>query len=190
MSGIAGVWNLDGRPIERQLIATIASRIAHRGRDGCGIWSDTCVGFAAHVRNNSPPPVDERQPLTDAAGNAIAFDGRLDNRNDLLRQLKSRRITVDSSDAAFVLEAFHMWGRDCFPRLEGEFALALFDSRERQLTLARDPVGCRPLYYWSDGQTLVFASEIKAVLAHPSVPTRANEDLLADYFLRGQLPYD
>ena len=190
MSGIAGVWNLDGRPIERQLITTIASRVAHRGRDRCGVWSDTCVGFASHVRNNSPADVDERQPLTDVAGNAIAFDGRLDNRQDLLRQLRTRGLTADSSDAAFVLEAFHMWGRDGFSRLEGEFALALFDSPGRQLTLARDPVGCRPLYYWSDGQTLVFASEIKAILAHPAVRTKANEDLLADYFLREHLPYD
>ncbi len=190
MSGIAGVWNVDGRPIERQVVSAIGSRIAHRGRDGRGAWFDTAIGFVAHLRHTAPQSDAETQPLTDGAGNTLALDGRLDNREELLRDMKTSGLTARSSDAALALAAFRTWGRECFARLRGEFAIAVFDSRERQLTLARDGVGCRPLYYCSHDQTFVFGSEIKAILAHPAVLTKPNTDLLADYFLRDRLPYE
>jgi asparagine synthase (glutamine-hydrolysing) len=120
----------------------------------------------------------------------IWFDGRLDNRADLLSDLGSEDVTEHSSDSRIVSAAFARWGDQCLSRLNGEFALAAFDSCNQQLVLARDPVGCRPLYYWSNDRQAVFASEIKGVLAHPNVPTRANDDLIADYFARERLPYE
>ncbi|MFL6280554.1 MAG: asparagine synthetase B family protein [Vicinamibacterales bacterium] len=143
MTGIAGVWNLDGPGLESPL---------------------------------------GRGPLI--------FDGRLDNRDELLAQLRERALNASSSDSALILEAFRRWGCDGLCRLNGEFALAIFDSDRRQLILARDPVGCRPLYYWTNGKTFVFGSQIKTVLAHPDVPCRPNEDLIADYFVRGRLSYE
>ena len=127
-------------------------------------------------------------PLGD--GSPLIFDGRLDNRDDLVAQLSERTAASASSDAALILDAFRRWGAECLSRLNGEFALAIFDSRGRQLILARDPVGCRPLYYWTNGKTFVFGSEIKTVLAHPEVPSRPNNDLIADYFVRGRLSYE
>ena len=120
----------------------------------------------------------------------VRFDGRLDNRDELLSELRCDDVTEHSSDSAIVFAAFARWGHQCLSRLNGEFALAAFDSRNQQLVLARDPVGCRPLYYWSNSHQTVFGSEIKAVLAHPGVPARANEDLVADYFARERLPYE
>jgi asparagine synthase (glutamine-hydrolysing) len=75
-------------------------------------------------------------------------------------------------------------------RIDGEFALAFFDARTHKLTLARDPVGCRPLYYWFDAKRLIFASEIKAILAHPVVQVKPNPDLIADLFVRHRLAYE
>ena len=121
---------------------------------------------------------------------SLLFDGRLDNREELLAQLSDRDVTPRSSDSALILEAFVRWGAECLCRLNGEFALAFFDADRRQLILARDPVGCRPLYYWSNGTTFVFGSEIKTILAHPDVPSRPNHDLIADYFVRDRLPYE
>jgi asparagine synthase (glutamine-hydrolysing) len=123
-------------------------------------------------------------------GRPLTFDGRLDNRDELLGQLHRRALSPSSSDSALILEAFRRWGAECFCRLNGEFALAIFDSLRRQLILARDPVGCRPLYYWTNGKTFVFGSEIKTVLAHPDVPSRPNKDLIADYFVRDRLSYE
>lgn len=131
---------------------------------------------------------DLESPLGD--GQPLGFEGRLDNREELLAQLCSREITSGSPDSALILDAYRRWGAECLCRLNGEFAVAIFDSDRQQLTLARDPVGCRPLYYWTNGRTLVFASQIKTILAHPDVPSRPNNDLIADYFVRDRLPYE
>ena len=121
---------------------------------------------------------------------ALILDGRLDNREELLAQLSSHGITPSAADSAVILDAFRRWGAECLCRLNGEFALAIFDSDRQQLILARDPVGCRPLYYWTNGNAFVFASEIKTILAYPDVPSRPNKDLIADYFVRDRLPYE
>lgn len=190
MSGIAGVWNLDGRPVERQLITRIGSRIGHRGRDASDIWCADTIALCAHVERISAESQSERQPLIDDAGNALVFDGRIDNRNDLIRQLSLCGAAAAAPDTAVALAAFQRWGRESLARIEGEFALAFFDARTRQLTLARDPVGCRPLYYWFDTKRLIFASEIKAILAHPVVQVKPNPDLIADLFVRHRLAYE
>jgi asparagine synthase (glutamine-hydrolysing) len=190
MSGFAGVWNIDGRPPDRELIAALESKVAHRGERNAHLWCVDGFGCAARVRRVGARSLDERQPLTDPEGNALVFDGRLDNRDDLLRQLRGTRLTSDSPDAALVFEAFREWGDACLERLAGDFALATFRAEERRLVLARDPVGCRPLYYWFDGKACVFASEIKAILAHPDVRAEPNHDLLADFVLRDHLPYE
>jgi len=127
-------------------------------------------------------------PLRDRS--ALAFDGRLDNRDELLAGLAGRGVTSCASDCALILDVFREWGTECLRRLNGEFRLAIFDSARKQLILARDSVGCRPLYYWTNGRTFVFGSEIKTVLACPGVPSRPNRDLIADYFVRDRLPYE
>src|SRR5262249_10990813 len=157
-----------------------------------GLWcvDNNGLGLSAHVRRFAPYSTNESQPVTDEAGNALLFDGRLDNRDDLLRQLAATAIASESADVHVVFEAFRAWGEACLDRLAGDFALAAFQALERRLVLARDPVGCRPLYYWCDGKTFIFGSEIKAILAHPSVRAEPNQDLLADFFLRDSLPYE
>ena len=146
MSGIAGIWNLDGRQLEKPLLARIGSTIAHRGGDFTNSWCNSAVGFIAHVTRISAESASERQPLNDAHGNALIFDGRLDNREELLSQIGASRISAQSPDSELIFEAFHRWGGACVSRLNGDFALAIFDSRSQHLILARDPVGCRPLY--------------------------------------------
>ena len=129
-------------------------------------------------------------PVVDPLGNVLVFDGRLDNRQDLLATVDTAGITSECPDSTLVLAAWRTWGHAFASRLQGDFALALFDSRRRRLVLARDPVGCRPLYYWTDGRTFLFASEIKAILTHGGVSREPNRDLLADFFLLERLPYD
>lgn len=189
MSGLAGLWNFDGRPADRALVAALSSPIAHRGGDDRGIWSDGPVGFACQLRRIAPQSSSERQPVADSVGNVLLFDGRLDNRAELLATLADP-IAFDAPDSELVLAAWRLWGDGCFAKLQGDFALALFDAGRQTLVLARDPVGCRPLYYWIDGKRIVFASEIKGIVAHPEVRATPNEDLLADHFLLDRLPYE
>jgi len=117
----------------------------------------------------------------------IVFDGRLDNREELLPKLKaSSNISRDSPDTAFVLAAYDVFGDNLAGHLIGDFALGLFDPSRKKLLLARDAIGVRPLYYCQSGKTFLFASEIKALLVHPGVSTRPNDDVLAQFLISGQ----
>ena len=185
MSGIVGLWNLDGRPVEETLLVRLGERLAHRGQDA-GLWVDGPVGLACRLFRLTPESAREAQPLAHPAGPVLVFDGRLDNREELVRLLRgSVGITPDCPDPALVLAAYEAFGEDFAGRLNGDFALAVFDRRRRRLLLARDALGVRPLYYTRAGQTFLFASEIKALLAHPQVSPRPNDDLLAEFLLSG-----
>jgi asparagine synthase (glutamine-hydrolysing) len=124
---------------------------------------------------------DEQQPVANSQI-AVCFDGRLDNREELASKL-SGLFTADLanvSDAALVLASYRRFGGNFAAELNGDYALALFDVTNRVLFLARDVMGTRPLYYCEAGQTFVVASEIKAILAHPQVGARPDDDALAD----------
>ncbi len=190
MSGLTGFWNLDNTPGDSLTAAAMADTLAHRGDAAPDIWCEGALCLTAHVLRVTPESHHERQPLIDACGNVLVFDGRLDNRDDILRALTCERPARDAPDPELVLAAWREWGQSSLSRLNGEFALALFDARERSLTLARDPVGCRALYYWTGPRVVVFGSEIKSVIAHPAVAAQPNEELIADLFLLVQLPYE
>jgi asparagine synthase (glutamine-hydrolysing) len=190
MSGIAGIFNLDERPVDADVLTSIGSTIAHRG---CGdrrdTWYGGSIGFIAHADDVSDGS-RKRQTLADQYGNSLVFDGRLDNRDELLTLLDRGSRASSISDSQLVFAAFQHFGKGCLPRLNGDFAVAFFDGRRRELILARDAVGCRPLYYWTDRRTVVFGSEIKTVLAHPDVVASPNRDLIADYLVRDRLPFE
>ncbi|MCC6133350.1 MAG: hypothetical protein IT186_25750 [Acidobacteria bacterium] len=129
----------------------------------------------------TPEEVGERQPVAlEVAGLELVFDGRLDNREELLRTLEIR--DSSTSDAALVLHAYAKWGEGCFGRLLGPFALAIFDRRSQHLVLARDVMGDRTLYYRLLPRIALVASEECALLAHPDVGSNLNEETLAHYF--------
>lgn len=159
-------------------------RLAHRGPDG----RDTRVRGPVALGHlhfwATPESVGERQPLFDPnAGVTIAFDGRLDNRGELLSAMdlgapEDRRL----SDAALVLRAYGRWGEACFERLLGPFAVVLYDAVRQRVIYARDPLGDRTLFYHLHPSVLVVASEEQAVLAHPAVSDELDEATLALYF--------
>lgn len=188
MSGILGIWNLDGRPLEPELLSKMSATLTHRGPDGEGLWIDGPVGLACQLMRVTPESLTETQPLVSPSGAVAVFDGRLDNREDLLGLLKGAwGVEPDSPDPALVLALYDKYG-DRFPEyLNGDFALAVYDLRRQQLLLARDAIGVRPLYYHRVGDTFLFASEIKAILAHPQVSTRPNDDFLAHFLINNTI---
>jgi asparagine synthase (glutamine-hydrolysing) len=182
MSGIIGIWNLDGRPVSDALLTSMSARLAHRGGDHYGQRIDGSVGLACHLLRVTPESSAEVQPLVHPSGIVLVFDGRLDNRDDLLARMKNLRdITAQSPDTAFVLASYMLYGERFAEHLTGDFALALYDPKQRLLLLARDALGVRPLYYTRIRNSFLFASEIKALLAHPEVVARPNDDMLACY---------
>ncbi|MBI4421389.1 MAG: hypothetical protein HY560_11245 [Gemmatimonadetes bacterium] len=187
MSGIVGLWNLDGRPVDEAVLARMSATLAHRGPDGEGRRVIDSAGFSQQHLWVTPEEVGETRPLVGHTGAMLILDGRLDNRDDLVAALGLPRAT---SDAACLLAAYEAWGERFAERLNGDFAVAVFDPRQPRLVLARDPIGIRPLHYHRGGGFFVFASEIKALLAHPDVPLRPDDDGLADFLMFGSRPLD
>jgi asparagine synthase (glutamine-hydrolysing) len=184
MSGIVGILNLDGTPAQRSHVVQLSHKLAHRGGDGEEFWIEGPAGFGCQLLRVTPESLKEVQPWVHRGETVVVFDGRLDNREDLLKEFAhSASIDSDSPDPVYVAEAYHMFG-DNFPaKLCGDFALALYDRTQQKLLLARDAIGIKPMYYCRRASTFLFASEIKALLAHPLVSARPNDEMLADFLL-------
>ncbi|HVQ13045.1 MAG TPA: asparagine synthase-related protein, partial [Vicinamibacterales bacterium] len=187
MSGIAGLWNRDGRPIDRTVLSSMIATLRHRGFDGEGQRAAGSIGFAHRHFWVTPEDNGEAQPLGNPAGIMLAMDGRLDNRDELLPALD---LSPDVSDAMCALAAYYAWKERFAERLNGDFAIAVFDAPEQRLVLVRDAIGVRPLYYFDVDRLFAFASEIKALLAHPDIEARPDDEGLADYMLVSARPVD
>src|SRR5579872_6576296 len=170
MSGIVGIWNIDGRPVDRCVLARMSATLAHRGPDGERIWVNGAMGVACQLFRVTPEAQREVQPLVSGDGLVLVWDGRLDNRDDLLRLLEpSAPVSAESPDPDLALTAYRRWGAAFAEYLNGDFAVAVLDGTHQQILLARDALGVRPLHYCHTGRAIVFASEIKALLAHAGI---------------------
>jgi asparagine synthase (glutamine-hydrolysing) len=177
MSGLAGIVRLDGAGVAGEALERLAEAVAHRGPDARGVWSSGPVAFAHAMLHTTPESRGEPQPLVQEPL-AIVADVRLDNRAELLSLLDLR----DAGDAALILAAYRRWGADCVARLEGDFAFAIRDERDRTLFCARDPFGVKPFVYaLVPGRVFAFGSEVRAVLAIDDVPRDVDEKRIADF---------
>jgi asparagine synthase (glutamine-hydrolysing) len=182
MSGLVGILNLDGRPADGGLVARMLGAIAHRGPDASRVWTDGPAALGHCLLTTTPESADEVQPRAEDDGLTIVFDGRLDNRRELVDALASLRVPSPAGpDAAFVLAAYRRWGVDCAARLLGDFAFAVWDAGRRRLFCARDVMAQKPFYYHHAPPLFLFASEPQALLRHPSVSRRVNEGMAAEY---------
>ena len=181
MSGILAIFHRDRSPVGRVEVQPVATALAHRGPDGFRQAGRSELLLGHHHHWTTPEEVDERQPLA-GGGCYLAFDGRLDNRRELLHRL-GRRSAADSalSDAALLLLAWERWREGCFERLVGPFAALIFDRLGRRLLCARDPLGGRTLFHHLDSRRLVVASEEHAVLAHPLVDDEPDRRRLVEH---------
>ena len=166
--------------------------MTHRGPDDAGEWwsADGCVGLGQRrlaIIDLSPAG---HQPMLDASGElGIVFNGEIYNFADLRRELAARGHAFRSqSDTEVLLAAYREWGTECLSRLNGMFAFALYDGRRRQLFMARDRAGEKPLFYVQANGTLRFASELKGLLADPALPRRINREALDCYLAMGYVP--
>jgi asparagine synthase (glutamine-hydrolysing) len=180
MCGILGIATVVGqRPrIERASLISMRDSMAHRGPDGAGLWDGDHVILAHRRLAVLDPTPAGAQPMVSADGrSALVYNGELYNDAELRRELTELGVRfATASDTETVLHALAMWGPAAIARLRGMFALGYYDGGMQTLLLARDPLGIKPLYYRLErlaGQpTLIFASEIQAILAHPEVSAR------------------
>ncbi|MCM8635772.1 asparagine synthase (glutamine-hydrolyzing) [Accumulibacter sp.] len=184
MCGIAGLVNLDGRPASPAILKCMTDAIAHRGPDGEGQWVDGCVGFGHRRLAVIDLTAAAHQPMLSADHRyVIAYNGEIYNYRELRAELEAEGLQFRSqSDTEVVLNALAAWGSGALARLNGMFAFALWDRHQRQLMLARDRYGVKPLYYALVGNTLAFASEQKGIIAQPGFPRQLDKEALFEYF--------
>jgi len=166
----------------------MSEALQHRGADGCKEYVDGPLGLVHQRFWVTPEEIGEIQPIAASGSTTLmVMDGRLHNRDELVAEL---RIPESSTDAACALAAYGRWTDRFVEHLDGEFALVIVDSARRRLLAARDAIGIRPLYYTRTDRLFAFASEITALLTHPDIPTRPDDEGLADYLLASSRPLD
>lgn len=173
MCGIAGIVTIGSRHTAPSLglLRRMAGALAHRGPDEYGLYRDTHAAFV-HARLAIIDCATGQQPLSNEDHTLwIVFNGEIFNFIELRKELESlgHRFTT-RSDTEVIVHAYESWGDDCFPRFNGQWALALWDSTRRRLILSRDRIGVRPLSVHEHEGRVWFASEVKALFADPEVP--------------------
>ncbi len=173
-----------------QLLDEMTKLLAHRGPDAGGTWVGHGVGLAATrlaILDLSPAG---NQPMGDASRGAhVVFNGEIYNFEELRSELTSAGYVFHSrSDTEVLLHGYRHWGKSLLPRLRGMFAFAIWDEQSRQLLLARDRIGIKPLFYVELPDGLVFASEIKALFAHPGVAVEMDPSAVDAYVALGHVP--
>ena len=189
MCGIAGLASVDGRPADVELLRRMTTCLAHRGPDGDGFHVDGAVGLG-HRRLAIIDLVTGAQPMgTDDGAVWIVFNGEIYNYRELRAELEAGGVVFrTASDTEVILRAYETLGRECVTRLRGMFAFAIWDGRRREVFLARDRVGIKPLVYAWDGRRLLFGSELKALAEDASLARELDEDALRDYLVYGYVP--
>jgi asparagine synthase (glutamine-hydrolysing) len=185
MSGIVGIYYPDGRPVERSEVENMLNTISHRGPDGFGIWTDGPVGLGHQMLHTTPESLHEKLPLTNRRGDlAITADARIDNREELFRELDlNGRPRETIPDSEVILAAYEKWGERCPEKLLGDFAFAIWDGQKKTVFCARDPIGIRPLFYSFDGKAFYCGSEPRTIYGDSKISKEPNLQLICLYLL-------
>lgn len=190
MCGITGVLYADRhRTADRNVLQAMGDAIAHRGPDGEGFLVYQNVGLVHRrlaiidLSGGDQPIANEDESIE------VVFNGEIYNYPELRKQLESKGHQFrTNSDTEVIVHLYEEHGRDLVQHLRGMFAIALWDKTKRELLLARDHLGQKPLYVYRDNEKLLFGSELKAILAHPNVDRSIQQEAVEDYFTFGVIP--
>ena len=184
MCGILGIYNLNRAPIALSTLKMMSDKISHRGPDGEGFYLKDHIGLAHKRLAILDVSQLGAQPMASKDGTwIISFNGCIYNFLELKQDLLSKgHIFVSKTDTEVISEGLSEYGPVFFERLNGMFAIAAWNTKEETLYLSRDRYGIKPLYYWFNGKTLVFSSEIKSIIAHPDYKIGVDYDALNQYF--------
>ncbi|MEW9856934.1 XrtA/PEP-CTERM system amidotransferase [Novosphingobium sp. M1R2S20] len=191
MCGIAGIFHLEtAKPVDPARIERMCDAIAHRGPDGQGVWTAPGVGLG-HRRLSIIDVGGSPQPMASSDGRAmLVFNGEIYNYRELRAELRRLGAVFHTDgDSEVILAAWQQWGADCVSHLHGMFAFAIYDLHARTLFLARDRLGVKPLFLasLSDG-SIAFASELKALMAHPLLRRDIDPLAIEDFLTWGYVP--
>ena len=185
MSGIVGILNIDGSPVDRSLLARLTDYLAFRGPDAQETWSQGPVGLGHALLQTVDDTRPDSQPLSLDGEVVIAADARIDGRAELRQELNSHGChdLENVPDVELILHAYLVWGDECAKHLLGDFAFAIWDGRRRQLFCARDHFGIKPFYYAQVGDSLIFSNTLNCLRLHPRVSDELNDLAIGDFLL-------
>lgn len=184
MCGLCGLFNVGTQePVRQALLKAMADTITHRGPDAEGFYTAGPVGLA-HRRLSIIDLEGGQQPMASPDQSVVVvFNGEIYNFPELRHQLERKGYSFKSkSDTEVIIYLYQELGERCFEQLRGMFAIAIWDAHKRQVVLARDRVGKKPLFYYYDGKRCAFGSEMKAILEVPGVSREVDLEALSDYF--------
>lgn len=181
MSVQFGRWNLDGKPVDREYLEKAKASTASYGPDGAGAYSKSNISILYHAFHTTQESRRETQPYATPSGAILTWDGRLDNRTDLIRQLRDV-VTGAFTDVAIVAAAYEYWGSDCFAMLIGDWALSLWNPHTRSLILAKDPIGTRHLYYSFDDNQASWSTILDPLVLFAGKTFALSEEYIAGWF--------
>jgi asparagine synthase (glutamine-hydrolysing) len=185
MCGITGYYS-PTQKYGQQHLETMANSLAHRGPDAAGYFTDEVVGLGHRRLSIIDLSEQANQPMHSKNNRyVICYNGEVYNFQELAKELDIPFKTT--SDTEVVLEAFSRWGIDFVQKLNGMFSMAIYDKEQKELYLFRDRIGIKPLYYYHSDKTLVFASELKALLTL-DIPKKINKTALNDYLFLEYIP--
>lgn len=189
MCGICGIYNFDGKPVNAVLLDGMNNTMTHRGPDGSGTFIRSNIGLG-HRRLSIIDLESGSQPMSNEDGSIqVVFNGEIYNFGELRTSLEQKgHRFLTHSDTESIIHGYEEWGDAFVDRLRGMFAIALWDARHHKLMLVRDRLGKKPLYYCLEHNRLLFASELKAILADRSVPREINPAALDAYLSFGYVP--
>jgi asparagine synthase (glutamine-hydrolysing) len=194
MCGICGEFRFNGSgPVSDASVAAMAATLSHRGPDHGATYVSPGAQMGLGFRRLSI--IDLRSAAHQPIGNEdgaiqLVFNGEIYNYRELRAPLLAAGHRFRSNaDSEVIVHLYEEYGDEAIDRLDGMFALAIWDGRRERLVLARDRVGKKPLFVWSDAERVLFASEIKALLVQPNLDAAINEDVIPYYFMHGYVPH-
>jgi asparagine synthase (glutamine-hydrolysing) len=191
--GICGELRFDGARLSGGELVDMRDRLAHRGPDSAGAFVSPSGGAGLAFRRLRiiDLTANANQPMPNEDGSVqVVFNGEIYNFRELRRGLAGRGHHFRSnSDTETIVHLYEEKGAECVAELDGMFAIAIWDARASRLTLARDRVGKKPLFYYRSNQIFAFASEIKALLAHPDIDAEIDQETIPHYLIHGYVPH-
>jgi asparagine synthase (glutamine-hydrolysing) len=189
MCGIAGLWEYKNK-INQGLLEAMRDTLEHRGPDDSGIFFNQEQNLGLATRRLAILDLTPSGHMPMERGNlAITYNGEIYNFKEVRSELEKLGIKFTSdSDTEVILQSFIKWGKESVHKFRGMFAFAIWDKDKQELLLCRDRVGVKPLYYYKDSDRFIFASEIKAIIKHPSVRRELDFDALANFLQNGYVP--
>ena len=181
MSVQAGIWNFDGKPTDHELVRRLKDSLRCQGPDGGTCYIDGSVALLYHAFHTTAESRKETQPYLSREGSVLTWDGRLDNRDELILELRND-LDADSTDLAIVACAFDRWGTDCFRRIVGDWGLSIWLPRTRQLLLAVDYMAVRHIFYSLTDCELRWSTDLSALVLHSSQKLHINDEYIGGYF--------